>query len=261
MTVDAPPSVRDLAASLVETSARLFRAPIVVSPLAFVLGSLLLSGAAHLFHVAEYIPERAFGAVVTTIALAPLHLNILSPLIAKRLLGARARRLLPAGSILVVRGDGETWRLFAHATVVTAAALAVLFLGVPGAIAGGFERWALTLVLMNALWFYRLVVITALWLRHEPSLGQSVAVLSRIAPGYREPGRFFLEVVEGRREVLVERVDGARVEVKYLDTAPLAAEAGVPAGASKIEGAKEVWRAAAPAGAEVVAAWLEEVGA
>ena len=252
MTVDAPPGVHDFARSLVRTSIALF----VASPLALVPGALLIAGAGRLCDAlaAQRGTEQVVLVVVATIALAPLHLNVLSPLIAKRFLGARARRLLPAGSILVVSDDDETWQLFAHATVVTAAVLALHFLWSIGALGYTLERKVLTVVLWSALWFYRLVVITVLWFRHARSLGESVAVFSRGEPGYREPARFFLEAVEGRREVILERVDGAHVQLKYLDAARLAAQSDAPAGG--IEGVKEVWRAAAPAGAEVVAAWL-----
>src|SRR6185437_1920607 len=123
VTVDAPPSVHGFGRSLVRTSIALF----VASPLALVPGVLLIADARRLCDAlaAERGTEQVVEVIGATIALAPLHLNLLSPLVVKRLLGVRARQFLPAGSILVVSGDDETWRLFARATVVTVAVLAV----------------------------------------------------------------------------------------------------------------------------------------
>lgn len=253
MTAEAPPSVHDFARSLIRTSIALF----VASPLLLVPGALLIAGAGRLCDAvgAQRGAEQAVEVVVATIALAPLHLNLLSPLIAKRLVGARARRLLPAGTILVVSDDDKTGRLFAHATVVTAAVLAVHVLWSTGALGYTLDRIVLTLVLLSALWLYRLVVITVLWFRHARSLDESIAVLSRAEPGYREPARFFLEAAGLRSEVLIDRVvNSARVQVKYLDAARLSAPSDATAG--RIEGVTEVWRAVGPRGAEVVAALL-----
>jgi hypothetical protein len=253
MTDHSPPSVHDFARSLVRTSIALF----VASPLWLVPGSFLFTGAERLCDAlaAQHSTKQVVEVVVATIAFAPLHLNLLTPLLAKRLLGARARRLLPAGSILVVSDDDRTWRLFARATVVTAAFLIVLLLGKSmGPFGSSLAGIVLALVLVPALWFYRLVVITVLWFRHARSLDESVAVLSRAEPGYREPARFFLEPDERRREVVIERVDGARVHLKYLDAARLGAQSDAPTG--RIEGVTEVWRAAGPRGAKSLAAWL-----
>jgi hypothetical protein len=244
-----PPSVYDFARPLVRTSIALF----VASPLALVLGSFLFRGGGRLFDAlaAPRSTKEVAEVVVATLAFAPLHLNLLTPLLAKWFLGVRARRLLPAGSILVVSND-ETWRLFARATVVTAAGLMVLLCA--GAFRDSLAGIVLGSLLMYALGFYRLVVITVLWFRHARSLDESIAVLSRAEPGYREPARFFLEAAGLRREVLIDRTNGARVHLKFLDAARLAAPSDAPAG--RIDGVTEVWRAAGPRSAEVVAAWL-----
>jgi hypothetical protein len=251
VTVDEPPSVHDFARSLVRTSIALF----VASPLLLVPGALLMAGVGRLGDklAVSGLPKDVGIGVVTTIALMPLHLNLLSPLIVKRFLGARARRLLPAGSILVV-SDDETWRLFARATVVTAAVLALFYVRGWGWYSGSLGPMLLETVLINALSFYRLVVITVLWFRHARSLDESIAVLSRAEPGYREPARFFLEAAGLRREVLIDQTNGARVHLKFLDAARLAAPSDAPAG--RINGVTEVWRAAGPRAAEVVATWL-----
>lgn len=85
--------------------------------------------------------------------------------------------------------------------------------------------------------------------RFGGSLGEAVGVLARAESTYRDSQRFFIEAVEGRREVVIERVDGKRVEVKY-------------GGAAKqprtvVEGVRETWRAAGPAGAKALARWFE----
>jgi len=251
MTGDAPPSVHDFARSLVRTSIALF----VASPLLAVLGVL----GAGILSRALGISENTLMCVSMTIAFAPLHLNLLSPLLAKWFLGARARRLLPAGSILLVSDDDKTWRLFARATVVTAVVpMSLLLPEMKWIDIGGDGRFmllVLEIVLLNALGFYRLVYITVLWFRHARSLAESVAVLSRADSGYRDPARLFLQLDAWRREVVIQRVDGARVHLKFLDAAGLAAQSDPHAGAI-IEGVTEVWRAAGPRGAEAVAAWL-----
>ncbi|MEP7121283.1 MAG: hypothetical protein ABJE95_10255 [Byssovorax sp.] len=252
MTVDEPPSAHDFARSLVRTSIALF----VASPLTLVLGALLLASAGRLSRAfaVSHMTEDVVVGVVATIAVAPLHLNLLSPLLAKWFIGARARRLLPAGSILVVSDDNHTWRLFARATVVTAAGLMVLLLWKAGQLGDSLGGIVLAMVLSNALWLYRVVGITVLWFRHAHALDESVAVLARADSGYREPARLFLQLGAWRREVVIERVDGARVELKDLDAARLAGRSDAFAG--RIEGVQEVWRAAGPRGAEAVAAWL-----
>ena len=219
MRVDEPPSVHDFARSLVRTSIALF----VASPLALVLGSFLFRGAERLCDAlaAQRSTKEIVEVVVATIAFAPLHLNLLTPLLAKWFVGARARRLLPAGSILVVNDD-QTWRLFARATVVTAAFVMVLLLGKSmGPFGSSLAGIALVLVLVPALWFYRVVIITVRWFRHARALDETIAVLSRAEPGYREPARFFLETAGLRREVLIDRTNGARVHFKFLDAARL----------------------------------------
>jgi hypothetical protein len=115
----------------------------------------------------------------------------------------------------------------------------------------------LVMGLSTVLWTHRVIVITRRWFRHAYSLPDSVGVLSRETSGYRGPERFFLDGVEGRREVVLERVDGASLTLKYVDAARLAAASGVAAERlHAVEGVQQVWRAAGPAGARVVAAWL-----
>lgn len=123
MTGDAPPSVRDFGRSLVWMSIALF----IASSLALVLALALVPDPvrAWLSRVTGVPGTLAEQVAAMMVLVAPLHFTLLSPLLATRLVGARARRLLWAGSILVVRDDGKTWRLFAHATVVTVAAVGV----------------------------------------------------------------------------------------------------------------------------------------
>ena len=71
------------------------------------------------------------------------------------------------GSIFVVRGDRETWRLFAHGTAAAVVALAAIW-AARRVWLGGSQFWSslelpvLTLVLANVFGFYRLIVITVL---------------------------------------------------------------------------------------------------
>lgn len=247
MTTGAPPSVDELGRSLVRTSVLLF----IAIPL--LLGPLLAAGADWLSQALALEPVTV-RVVVKAARLAPLHFNLLSPLLAKRLLAGRARRLLPPESIFLVTDDGATWRLFARATLVTAAALAAYaswWWGVLGHELGGM---LLTMALLAVLWPYRVIVVTLRWFRHAGSLLDSVGVLSRETSGYRGPERFFLDGVEGRREVVLERVDGASLTLKYIDAARLAAQ--LDCATTGVEGVTEIWRSAGPAGAQVVAAWL-----
>ena len=131
------------------------------------------------------------------VLVAPLHCTLLSPLLATRLVGARARQSLSAKSILVVRDDGKTWRLFAHATVVTVAAVGVDILWTRGALGYEASRYVLTSILLSALWFYRVVVINVLWFSDALSLGKSVAELSRAESGV--PNSFVLKADTGHR--------------------------------------------------------------
>lgn len=246
MTTGAAASAEELGQRLVRTSTILFLA----SPL--LLGPLLGAGADWLSQALALEPVTA-KVVINASRLAPWHFNLLSPLLAKRLLGGRARRLLPAESILVLTDDAATWWLFAHATAVTAAALAVYgswWNGVLGHELGGM---LLVLALSAVLWPYRVIVVTRRWFRLVGSLADSVGVLSREMSGYRGPERFFLHSAETHEEVVLERVDGARLDLKYVDAARLAVQAGATAGA---QGVREVWRAAGPGGSQVVAAWL-----
>lgn len=245
MTTDAAPSADELGRRLVRTSIALFLASFLLEP-------LLVAGAGRLSAALE--AGRATEDVLVAVALTPLHLNLLSPLLAKRLLGARARRLLPAESILVLADDAATWRLFAHATAVTAAGLAVYGSWCNGVFGQGSGGMLLAMALLNVLWLYRVIGVTVRWFRHARWLGDSVGVLSRATSDYRGPGRFFLQAAEARREVILERVDGARLDLKYVDAARLAAQSGGATG--RVEGVKEVWRAAGPRGAQFVAAWL-----
>lgn len=241
MTADAPPTADDLGRTLVRTSVVLFLA----SPL--LLLALLVLGAGRL--IDELAGGRASDEVFGAVALATLHLNLLSPLLAKQLLRARARRFLPAESVLVMGNYRATWRLFAHATAVMVAALAAWSMRGQSYTA---QRIVVSFVL-DALWIYRLVVITVLWFRHARSLGDEVGVLTRVGSAYRGPMQCFLDTAGTLREVIIERVDGVRVAVKYVDAARLAADSG---GSRVVDGVREVWRAAEPAGAKVVAGWL-----
>lgn len=258
MTGDAPPSVRDFGRSLVWTSIALFVASFLALALVQVPGQLWL------YRVTNVLGTLAGQVAVYMVRVAPLHFPLLSPLLATRLVGARARRSLSAGSILVVRDDGKTWRLFAHATVVTVAAVGVDIMWSSGALGYDASRFVLTCILLSVLWFYRVVVITVLWFSHALSLGQSVALLSRAESGYGAPARFVLKADTGHREVVIERVDGARVRLKVIDAARFAAQLAArlaarseASAASEVHGVTEAWRAAGPRGAEVVAALLE----
>lgn len=262
VTGDAPPSIRDFGRSLVWTSIALF----IASSLALVLAPALVPVPVALWlHRVTNVPGTLAEQVAASMVLvAPLHFTLLSPFLATRLVGARARRLLWAGSILVVRDDGKTWRLFAHATVVTVAAVGVDILWSRGALGYDASRFVLTCILLCTLGFYRVVVITVLWFSHALSLGQSVAVLSRAESGYGVPARFVLEADAGHREVVIERVDGARVRLKVIDVARLNAQLAArlaarseASAAAEVHGVTEAWRAAGPRGAEVVAALLE----
>jgi hypothetical protein len=239
VTVDAPPRVRDFGRSLVWMSIALFLASFLALVVALALipvpGRVWLHG---VMHVPGTLAEQVAAWLVLV---APLHCTLLSPLLATRLVGARARR--SARSILVVRDDGKTWRLFAHATVVTVAGVGVDILWTRGALGYEASRYVLTWILLSALFFYRVVVITVLWFSDALSLGKSVAVLSRAESGV--PDRFVLKADTGHRYVVIERVDGARVQLKFLDAA-----------AKEVHGVTEAWRAAGPRGAEVVAAFL-----
>lgn len=126
-----------------------------------------------------------------------------------------------------------------------------------------YSSYLLTCILLSALWFYRMVVITVLWFSHALSLGESVAVLSRAESGYGAPARFVLKADTGHREVVIERVDGARVRLKVIDAARFAAQLAArlaarseASAAAEVHGVTEAWRAAGPRGAEVVAAFV-----
>ena len=263
MTVDAPPNVRDFGRILVWTSIALFVASALALILALALALVPVPGRLWFSRVMGGTGTLTGQVAASMVLVAPLHFPLLSPLLATRLVGARARRLLWASSILVVRDDGKTWRLFAHATVVLVAAVGVDILWSTGALGYGASGFAMTCTLMSALWFYRLVVITVLWFSHALSLKQSVAVLSRAESGYGAPARFVLKANTGHREVVIERVDGARVRLTAIDaarfSAQLAARLAAPSDvhlAAEVHGVTEVWRAAGPRSAEVVAAWL-----
>lgn len=258
MTADTAPSVDDLGRSLARTTIALFLASVGLT-LVLVAAAGRLSDALRLAHTREGVLAAVALApedVLTAVALTPLHLNLLLPLLAKRLLTERARQLLPAESVLVVSDDAATWRLFARATAVTVAALGAS-VWLAHASPWTLER-LLASALMMALWFYRLVVVTVRWFRHARSLGDEVGILTRVGSAYRGSLQFFLDAVEGRREVVIERVDGARVEVKYVDAAQLVAALGGAAERPRtIEGVREIWRAAGPAGAKALARWFE----
>jgi hypothetical protein len=261
VTVDAPPRVRDFGRSLVWMSIALFVASSLLLVLALVL--IPVPGQLWLSRVTGVPGTLAEQVAAYMVLVAPWHFPLLSPLLATRLVGARARRLLWAGSILVVRDDGKTWRLFAHATVVTVAAVGVDIMWSRGALGYEYYPFLLTWILFWGLWFYRVVVITVLWFSHALSLGQSVALLSRAESGYGGPARFVLKADTGHREVVIERVDGARVRLKVIDAARFAAQLAArlaarseASAAAEVHGVTEAWRAAGPRGAEVVAALL-----
>jgi len=248
VTTGAPPSVDELGRSLVRTTFALFLA-------SFLLGPLLAAGARWLTR-GLYLDPVTENAVIVAAGVAPLHFNLLSPLLAKWLVAVRARRRLPVESIFLVADDGATWRLFGWATLVTVAALAVSVSWPAGVFGDDLGGMLLAMALSGVLWPYRVIVVTRRWLRHVRSLPDSLGVLSREMAGYRAPARFFLDVVESRREVVLEREDGASLTLKYVDAARLAAEHGCAT--TGVEGVQEIWRAVGPTGAQAVAAWREK---